>query len=53
LDELRIRYEDAAGHPYDRQATQDLLEAVGELLNHLDGLHQDDTLVRLLAPESS
>jgi hypothetical protein len=52
LDELRIRYEDAAGHPYDRQAAQDLLDAVGELLNHLDGLHRDDTLVQLLAPEA-
>jgi hypothetical protein len=53
VDELRIRYEDAASHPYDHQSAGDLLDAVGELLNHLDGLHRDETLVRLLAPEAS
>ena len=52
LDQLRIRYDDAAGHPFDPEVGQDLLDAVGELLNHLDGLHEDDVLVRLLGPEA-
>jgi hypothetical protein len=49
LDEVRIRHEDAGAHPSDRGAQEALWEAVGALLNHLDGLHADDVLVQLVA----
>ena len=49
LDEVRVRHEDVAGHPYDRGAQEALWEAVGELLNHLDGLHADEVRVQLVA----
>ena len=49
LDELRRLHDDVASHPTDRCAQAALWEAVGELLNHLDGLHADDCLVQLIA----
>ena len=49
VDELRLCHDDVAAHPSDRGAQDALWEAVGELLNHLDGLHADDVLVELLA----
>ncbi|MDQ6897987.1 MAG: hypothetical protein M3072_00480 [Candidatus Dormibacteraeota bacterium] len=49
LDEVRVRHDDVAGHPYDRGAQEALWEAVGELLNHLGGLHSDDVQVQLVA----
>ncbi len=51
LDATRGRHEDLAGNPYDRGAQEALWEAVGELLNHLDGLHAEDVLVELIASE--
>ena len=48
LDEVRLRHEDVGSHPYDHGAHEALWEAVGELLNHLDGLHADDLAVELL-----
>jgi hypothetical protein len=53
LDEVRIHHEDVAAHPYDRGAQEALWEAVGVLLNHLDGLHADDVLVQLVAEAAS
>ena len=38
-DELRARYEDAAGQPANDEAAADLVTAVGQVLNHRDGLH--------------
>ena len=51
LDATRVRHQDLAGNPYDRGAQEALWEAVGELLNHHDGLHADDVLVELIASE--
>ena len=48
LDEVRVRHEDVGSHPHDRGAEEALWEAVGTLLNHLDGLHADDVLVQLV-----
>ncbi|PZR85315.1 MAG: hypothetical protein DLM67_26055 [Candidatus Nephthysia bennettiae] len=48
IDELRVRHDDVASHPYDRGAQAALWEEVGELLNHLDGLHADDCAVELI-----
>ncbi len=53
LDELRIRHDDVRAHPYDRGAQTELWETVGELLNHLDGLHADEVLVQLTAEGAS
>ncbi len=53
LDEVRVHHEDVASHPYDRSAQEALWEAVGALLNHLDGLHADDVLVQLVAEAAS
>jgi len=49
LDEVRVHHEDAGAHPSDRGAQEALWEAVGALLNHLDGLHAGDVLVQLVA----
>jgi hypothetical protein len=48
---LRLRHEDALSHPYDRGAAELLCDAVGALLNHLDGLHADEVQVHLIADE--
>jgi hypothetical protein len=53
LDEVRVRHEDVGSHPYDQGAQEALWEAVGTLLNHLDGLHADDVLVQLVAEAAS
>jgi hypothetical protein len=53
VDELRLRHDDVRAHPHDRGAQTELWEAVGELLNHLDGLHGDDVLVQLTAEEAA
>ncbi len=53
LDEVRVHQEDVAAHMYDRGAQEALWEAVGTLLNHLDGRHADDVLVQLVAEAAS
>jgi hypothetical protein len=53
LDDLRVHHEDVGAHPLDRDAQTALWEAVGTLLNHLDGLHADDVLVQLVAEAAS
>ncbi|MDQ6637437.1 MAG: hypothetical protein M3Y62_06570 [Candidatus Dormibacteraeota bacterium] len=53
IDELRLRHDDVRVHPHDRGAQTELWETVGELLNHLDGLHADDVQVELTAEGAS